>query len=418
MKTYYDSMPQSQIERARALTPETFGPYETMVRITKTADGRPMTAPQRDDFDRALKSFREAAGLMARDSVYGLKSLDTSAAEPEAAIKAAEAFMSQTDRMTYQQNSPVRSSHSQSGSARTDSWGDAVVELAESRGMKALLTTGSVPVSVPLNPDPVRDPVRPRHLREIIPSIANETGQYSYLRQTARTNNAAPVAEGAVKPTSVLTLERVDSLISTIAHLSEPIPRQQLDDAQLLRQFVDQELRYGLFVALDNQILVGNGTAPNLRGLNSTAGTQTVTTGADALVRVRTAITSLQAVDLEPDALVISPSDWARVESVAIAQYAANPNMSPMDLMTRRVFGVNVLVSTAATNGTAWLGAFRDGAFLVIREEARIDWSEAAYNVGPPISSDFERNLIRFRAEMRVGFAVTRPAGFVKITIA
>lgn len=303
---------------------------------------------------------------------------------------------------------------------KRSSWGEAVVQANSEgyRGYKALLTTGSVPVTIPLNPDPVRSPVRPRFLRELIPSTGNETGSYSYLQQTTRTNNAAPVAEGALKPTSIYTMERIDDTVRTIAHLSEPIPRQQLDDAPLLRQFVDNELRLGLFLALDDQLLNGNGTAPNLRGLNNVSGIQTVTTGADALTRVRTAITRLQQEDLEPDALVVSPGDWAKIESTAMAQYAANPNMTPLDAMSRRVFGVTVLVTNAVANGTGWLGAFRDGSFLVIREEARVDWTEAGYSAGPPISSDFEKNEIRFRAEMRAGFAVTRPAGFVKITIA
>lgn len=44
---------------------------------------------------------------------------------------------------------------------------------------------------------------------------------FSYLRQTVRTNNAAPVATGALKPTSISTLARVESRLRVIAHLSD-----------------------------------------------------------------------------------------------------------------------------------------------------------------------------------------------------
>lgn len=50
--------------------------------------------------------------------------------------------------------------------------------------------------------------------------------RFTYLRQTVRTNNAAHVPIGDEKPTSVYTLDRVTGQAVTVAHLSEPIPRQ------------------------------------------------------------------------------------------------------------------------------------------------------------------------------------------------
>ncbi|MDP8904493.1 MAG: phage major capsid protein [Chloroflexota bacterium] len=207
----------------------------------------------------------------------------------------------------------------------------------------------------------------------------------------------------------------------TIAHLTEPIPRQQLDDAELLRQFVESELRYGLMVALDNQILNGNGTGENLRGILNTTGIQTVTTGADALVRARAALTLLQVSDLEPTAYVLSPTDWATIEGVAAAQFAANPGQpTATDAMQRRLYGVPVPVSNAIANGTGLLGAFSSSSELGTTQEVRIDWSEQVYDPNAfgagDGASDFERNLIRFRAEGRWGLAITRPDGFVRIT--
>lgn len=55
-------------------------------------------------------------------------------------------------------------------------------------------------------------------------------------------------------------------------------------------------------------------------------------------------------------------------------------------------------------------------------EEARIDWSENTFD--PDFTdatgtgaSDFERNLIRFRAEMRAKTAVLRPQAFVTLEV-
>ena len=49
--------------------------------------------------------------------------------------------------------------------------------------------------------------------------------EFAYLRQSVRTNNAAVIARGATKPTSVLTTVRVADKLDVVAHLSEGVPR-------------------------------------------------------------------------------------------------------------------------------------------------------------------------------------------------
>ena len=63
------------------------------------------------------------------------------------------------------------------------------------------------------------------------------TAEYAFLRQTARTNNAAVVAEGATKPTSVYSVIRVEQSLAVVAHLSEGIPRYWLLDTTSLETF-------------------------------------------------------------------------------------------------------------------------------------------------------------------------------------
>ena len=72
--------------------------------------------------------------------------------------------------------------------------------------------------------------------------------------------------KGSRKPTSIYTVERVDDHTKTIAHLSQPVPRQDLDDAALLARFLDDELTYGLRLAVDAQILSGDGTSDGMTG--------------------------------------------------------------------------------------------------------------------------------------------------------
>jgi HK97 family phage major capsid protein len=306
-------------------------------------------------------------------------------------------------------------------------WGAKVADYHAKAGAKSLLTTGSVPVSVPLAPEPVKPGERAQFLRQLLAVERVGAGErFRYLRQTVRTNNAATVPEGARKPTSIYTLDDVEDRCRTIAHLSEPIPRQQLDDAALLRQFVDAEMRYGLELELDDQILNGDGTVSatvdNLTGILNTSGIQAQPWSSNVLTTTRKAITALESADLTGDGWVFNPTDWEAVELAAAEQYAANPNQpTPVDRQARRLWGLPVVVTTAMAAGTAVLGDWRGAAKLYIREEARLDWSENIYRpdaLGAGVgASDFERNLVTWRAEGRFGLAVLRPSNFIEVDV-
>ena len=73
-------------------------------------------------------------------------------------------------------------------------------------------------------------------LLDVLPTKQHTSAEYAYLRQSVRTNNAAIVAEGAAKPTSVYSVVRVENSLQVIAHLSEGIPRYWLLDNQALEQ--------------------------------------------------------------------------------------------------------------------------------------------------------------------------------------
>lgn len=84
------------------------------------------------------------------------------------------------------------------------SWAKAVdANLKHVYGSKALVPSGTVTVPS-LSSTVERTPDRPTSLLEIIPTEGLEgSDQYAYLRETVRTHNAAPVAPGTAKPTSV-----------------------------------------------------------------------------------------------------------------------------------------------------------------------------------------------------------------------
>lgn len=310
-------------------------------------------------------------------------------------------------------------------------WAKAVIaQNSDGPRFKGLTSSGTTLVGVPA--PPVIEAGRPATLlRSLIPSEPS-TGVYQYLRQSTRTNNAAVVAAGARKPTSAYALTRVEGRCRTVAHLTEPINRADLDDAALLSDFLDAELLHGLERGLESEIVNGDASGEHFDGLLHVSGTTPVsfvsggaTDGLDLVLTLRRALTTLELLGIEADGFLLHPSDWESVETAAtttgglvLAEAGARV---PIDAAARRLFGKVVIASPAIAQGTGIAADFGGSTVLYVRDEARIDWSENVYQADAfgedDGATDFERNMIRFRCEGRFGLAVTRPAGVAVVDL-
>jgi len=114
---------------------------------------------------------------------------------------------------------------------------------------------------------------RPTRLLNFIPTKALTSNTFSFARQVAAVNNACPVPDLAVKPTSTYTFVDVEDRARVLAHISAPIAQRILSDHDdLIRVIDDQMLRY-LLEELEDQISAGDGTGENFTGLLHTSGT-------------------------------------------------------------------------------------------------------------------------------------------------
>ncbi|MER5352764.1 phage major capsid protein [Kitasatospora sp. NPDC002551] len=305
-------------------------------------------------------------------------------------------------------------------------WGDTVIKRASDQfgHFKGLLAGGSVPVTVPLDPEPIRTDVPVLSLRQLIPLAPNTGPRFSYLRQTTRTNNAAVVAPGARKPTSLYTLTRFDDRVRTIAHLSEPINKFDLEDAPSLRQFLDQEMRLGLELALEGEILNGDGTGEHMTGVANVSGSQAQAFDTDILVTARKAVTKLEKVGhLTGAGWLMHPDDWEAFELLQDNEarfYYGGPG-NAVNPTSRRLWGAPVVTSLSQTVGTTHLVDWQAATRLHVLEDGVLDWSENMYDkdaLGSGVgASDFERNMIRFRFEGRFGLEILRPSAIVEVDL-
>lgn len=312
------------------------------------------------------------------------------------------------DLTTGAGEAPQWASKAMAGSSWAKSAAGVVANVAASTGQKALIS-GAYDVGSVIQPGIDQLPSYPRRVLDLLVGrrAVTEGNTFSYLRQTVRTNNAAPVADGAVKPTSIFTFAEVEDRCRVIAHLSEPVPLRLLSDIAELNEFLASEMEEGLLRAVEQQVLSGDGTGEAMTGLLETSGLVTQAWSTDLLTTLRKAATALEVAGEVPSAWLIHPSD---VEVLDLLQddtargYFGGP--SAQLGQSAPVWSLPIVRSTAIAAGTAVLGDWSK-IQLVVREDTKLDVDTAG--------DLFTKNQALLRVEGRFGNAVLRPGAFCTV---
>lgn len=272
---------------------------------------------------------------------------------------------------------------------------------------------------------------KPLTIRDLVSVRRTGSDAVEYVKQTAHTNNAAPVPEatssaapttgassgaaltlaagGGYKPEGAWAFVRDTAVVKTIAEWV-PATKRALSDVAALEGLINDELRADIAEAEEAQILAGDGTGENFTGVLTVSGTQTQAFSTDILVTARKAKTKAQVVGrVNPTAYVFSPGDVEKIELIkdTTGQYIGG---GPFAGAQRTLWGIPYLASESLSDGTAVLADWKK-AVLWDREQTTVTVSDSHADF-------FIRNLVAILAEERLAFAVTRPAAFVKITTA
>ena len=241
---------------------------------------------------------------------------------------------------------------------------------------------------------------------DFIPTGSTGSNQIQYTREASWTNNAAERAEGTQKPESDLTFELVDDPVRTIAHFLK-LSRQVLDDAPMLQSYVDRRLRHGLRNRLENQLLKGNGTSPNISGL-SASGRHTAftpSTGDNQFDSLSKAKYAAIGADRTPNVIFLNPADWGAMErlkrSSSDEAYVAGEGSALSYInngLTPVIWGLPVVASNNVASGKFYVLDTNE-IMLAMRQGAAVEmFAQDEDNV--------QKNLITVRAELRAALAV------------
>jgi HK97 family phage major capsid protein len=344
-----------------------------------------------------------------------------SAAELAAEVKASIAgHQRQTDLRLDDIEQKLARGGGGNGGGNVDSWGREFVEakasglsdLRQNRGRMALnikaaiTSTTGAGLLVPARDQVLGMPKRRLAIRDLLMRVNVTTGSVEYPKVTTRPTAADMVAEGAIKPESSMEIELATVPIRTIAHWI-PASLQVLDDAPQLQSLIDDELRYGLAIKEESQLLFGDGTGQNLSGMvtEATAFSNPIPeTETNMIDVIGAAILQAALTEVPVDGVVINPVDWWRMRLLKDDQgkYILGDPGSDIPPV---LFGLPVVPTQAMLVDKFLVGGFASQT-LYDRWEARVE-------VSTEHADFFTRNLMAIRAEERIGLAVKRPEALI-----
>ncbi len=309
--------------------------------------------------------------------------------------------------------------------ARSEIWSSGGVELST----KGTLTTTPGTALTPASyiPGVVESLFQRLYVSDLMPQPPAAGNPVRFVSETTVTNAAAPTSEGATKPESSIVFGETSEPVRKIATLI-PVSDELLEDAPQIGAYLNQRLQLFVSTAEEAQVLLGNGTAPNLAGFispgNRTIGTYARGTADDNATAIFKAANGTRgSSQLDPDTVIVNPTNWQaiRLGKDSSGQFLGGgpfygpyggpqgPASSSQFSTAENLWGLRVVVTSNMTAGSALVGAFSTGAAIHRRGALRVEASNSH-------GSYFAQNLTAIRAEERLALCVYRPTAFTVVT--
>jgi HK97 family phage major capsid protein len=291
-----------------------------------------------------------------------------------------------------------------------------VSALASTRGkitlelktITSIVGSGAALVAPDFRPDPVLTQRRRLFVRDLVAPGATVGNAVFYPRQTLRSLNSSVVSEGTRKPESNIGFDIETAPVRTLAHFTKT-SRQILDDAPVLQSTVDSELRYGLGLNEEAEMIFGDGTGQHILGVvpQSTAYETSRNVGGDTKFdTVAHAIAQSEVALLPATGIVMNTNDLEGLKVVkdTLGRYIASGG--PFGPMITSLWGRPVVGTLAMPVNQFLVGAFLDGATIYDRQGVTV-------LISTENEDDFVNNKVTILCEERLAFAVRRPQAFI-----
>ena len=397
--------------------------------------------------EAALKAAREIAEKakgesreMTADEIAEVDQHLAKADDLEKQIKAADESQARMKRLS-EITDPEADERGRETGAKTlgehfvKTVGDRLVESKSSGGrfsvaapeFKAATDTQMVgttfdPVTTQVDTNIVQGLRRRLQIADLLAQGTLSGNAITYYVEGVLEGDFATVAEGAQKPQIhyVDPTPVTEALKKIAAFIKES--DEMIEDLPFLVSAINNRLLYNLALFEENQVLNGDGTGTNLRGLLNRSGIQTLgaTTdpkagNADQIFKAMTAVSTGSGLDA--DGIVIHPTDYQtfRLNKDSNGQYYGGGYFQGQYgtggvQEQPPLWGLRTVVTPAIAAGTVLVGAFRQSSTLYRKGGVRVESTNSEGN-------DFTNNKVTVRAEERVALATRVPAGLAKVTL-
>ena len=268
---------------------------------------------------------------------------------------------------------------------------------------KATITSADVPMQGERDREVYGPLRRVVSVRDLLPARTTTAASIEFL-QAARTGTAAVQAtEGAIKAELALSFDLQTAFVRTIACWI-PASRQALDDAAMLRDYVETELRDALRVKEDQQLLKGDGTGANILGLWTSASAYSrAVVGDTRHDALRRAITQIQLSRGVANGIVLNPEALEALELTKDAEDRYLVAYSVTDSNNRTTsWRVPVVVSDTLDANEFLVGDFERACRVYDRQQASLEISREHADY-------FTKNLVALLCEERLAMTIPRP---------
>ena len=275
-------------------------------------------------------------------------------------------------------------------------------------------------------------------VRDLVLNLRTDADVVSYPRAVAHTNAAAETAEATtaadpaisgaspgpytvaaasgIKPEGAFTFEQITASVVPIAE-GVPISKRSLMNASMIEDIIDQQLRYDLAARLNTQMISGNGTDPNFRGIRNTAGITTQAFSNNVIESLRKGKTKVSdpatGSGKIPNGAVLTPASMETLDLFRVGGSTTTDGaflVNPYGDAPRRLWGMSLVEEPGMTTSKAIVGYFRD-AVLWDRQQATVEVFTQ--------HKDFAgRNLVYLLGEGWFAFGVPQPRSFCDVSTA
>jgi len=261
----------------------------------------------------------------------------------------------------------------------------------------------------PVNIGVVTDPRSVINIRPLFGTMAVEGSSYEFIRYGYRTTLTATgpafTAEGNKKPEANYGGSIIAGTVKTLPVWTKLTEQMIADNANIV-QVINDDLPYQLDKVIDYQILRGDGTGVNLKGLNQSGNYTDYLNGVvwantDTVIDlVLTVKGKMEAAGIRNLILVLNSEDWTKVlKSKNVNKDYLIPGI--VDIPTQRIWGVPVVLNENVESGKFYMGNFAEAGKIIERSGLQIEMARS--------EDDFERNLMTLRVERRLDFVVMQP---------